>query len=404
MANITKSLSDTAGFIPQAWASEALNVLRSNIVLAKLCSRDSDFAEAGWKGKTLNIPYPGTFTAQDKVANTVATVQTPSNGASTNISLTQHKTVDYIIEDVAFAQATSGINLMQAYGQAAGIAIAEQLETDLLALYSSLAVTPVGTAGTDVSDTTLRSARKVLNDNKAPQSDRFMIVSDKDEIALLGNTNLQQYFAYTQTQALINGSIGRLYGFDIYTSQLAPVVSGSGVAHSVQTLTISGAPTGGSFTLTYSGQTTGAIAYNASAAAVMTAIAALSNVGTGKVQVSGAAGGPYTVTLFLATPAAFTHSDSFTGGASPALAVADATSSTTINLAAHKNAVMLATRPLATISTAGVEVAYANDPISGISMRIQMQVKPEYRGIYVAYDILYGMAALRPSQGLVMAA
>ena len=26
--------------------------------------------EPGWVGKTLNIPYPGTFTAQDKAADT----------------------------------------------------------------------------------------------------------------------------------------------------------------------------------------------------------------------------------------------------------------------------------------------------------------------------------------------
>ena len=45
--------------------------------------------------------------------------------------------------------------------------------------------------------------------------------------------------------------------------------------------------TGGTFTLTLSGQTTAPIAYNATAAAIQTALEALSNVGAGNVQVTG---------------------------------------------------------------------------------------------------------------------
>ena len=43
---------------------------------------------------------------------------------------------------------------------------------------------------------------------------------------------------------------------------------------------------GGTFTLTYAGQTTGAIAHNASAATVQTALEALSNIGPGDVLVT----------------------------------------------------------------------------------------------------------------------
>jgi len=49
--------------------------------------------------------------------------------------------------------------------------------------------------------------------------------------------------------------------------------------NAVETLTITGTPTGGTFTLTYAGQTTAPIAFNATAATVATALNALSNVG-----------------------------------------------------------------------------------------------------------------------------
>lgn len=63
----------------------------------------------------------------------------------------------------------------------------------------------------------------------------------------------------------------------------------------VQVVTITGAPTGGTFTLTYSGQTTDTINYNAAAATVKSKLEALSNID--EVGVTGSAGGPYTVTF-----------------------------------------------------------------------------------------------------------
>ncbi|VTR94318.1 rhs repeat-associated core domain-containing protein : RHS repeat-associated core domain protein OS=Singulisphaera acidiphila (strain ATCC BAA-1392 / DSM 18658 / VKM B-2454 / MOB10) GN=Sinac_0291 PE=4 SV=1: RHS_repeat: RHS_repeat [Gemmata massiliana] len=62
----------------------------------------------------------------------------------------------------------------------------------------------------------------------------------------------------------------------------------------VQTVALAGA-TGGTFTLSFGGSTTGAIAYNASAATVQTALAGLASIGAGNVQVSAAAGGGWEV-------------------------------------------------------------------------------------------------------------
>lgn len=100
----------------------------------------------------------------------------------------------------------------------------------------------------------------------------------------------------------------------------------------VQTLTITGSPTGGTFTLTFDGQTTAAIAYNAAAAAVQSALEALSNVAAGDVVCAGGAlpGTPVTITfggsyagrdvaLITATP-------SLTGGTAPTATVALTTS------------------------------------------------------------------------------
>jgi len=75
--------------------------------------------------------------------------------------------------------------------------------------------------------------------------------------------------------------------------------------------------TGGTFTLTYSGQTTGTIAYNATAATVELALEALSNIAVGDVDVTGATGGPFYVefqgALAETNVAEMTITDSTTG-------------------------------------------------------------------------------------------
>jgi len=55
----------------------------------------------------------------------------------------------------------------------------------------------------------------------------------------------------------------------------------------VQILTPGGTISGGTWTITYSGQTTSALAYNATAATIQTALEALSNVGAGNIAVTG---------------------------------------------------------------------------------------------------------------------
>lgn len=95
-----------------------------------------------------------------------------------------------------------------------------------------------------------------------------------------------------------------------------------------QQVAITGTPTGGTFTLTFEGQTTAGIAYNATAATVQTALLALSNLDTGDVTVTGgtlpgtpvvaAFGGAYEgVNVDVMTGDA----TGLTGGTSPAVVV-----------------------------------------------------------------------------------
>jgi hypothetical protein len=105
-----------------------------------------------------------------------------------------------------------------------------------------------------------------------------------------------------------------------------PVVTTS----SVQTATMGGAPTGGTFTLTFGGHTTTALAFNETSANVQSALVALSSIGAGNVSVSGAAGGPWVITFqgtmaLTAEPLITATNTSLTGGTSPGVTVASTT-------------------------------------------------------------------------------
>lgn len=106
--------------------------------------------------------------------------------------------------------------------------------------------------------------------------------------------------------------------------------SGTGGTDEVQAVTISGAPTGGTFTLTFRGQTTAGIAYNAAVATVQSALEALSTIDDGDVHVTGSAGGPYSVHFINDLG----HQDvdlmaadgsGLTGGTTPSVAVTETT-------------------------------------------------------------------------------
>lgn len=147
---------------------------------------------------------------------------------------------------------------------------------------------------------------------KAPQGAK---ASGRQSLAGIGMRWLVDYdFRNVMDRTLIDMYMG-----------CTPVVDGPG-SNETQTITITGTPTGGTFTLTYRGETTAPIAYNATAAAVQSALRALSGLNASTVSV---AGGALPGTLVTVTFAKLdnviqltANGAALTGGTSPAVTVA----------------------------------------------------------------------------------
>lgn len=165
---------------------------------------------------------------------------------------------------------------------------------------------------------------------------------------------LYSYVGYTQGGVIIESGSGFLYTGTVLRAGIgAGKYRGATKAGSLtgittdqaDTVTITGTPTGGTFTLTFSAQTTTAIPFNATAAQVQAALAALSTIGAGtlgepNVVVTGGPGPGTAFTVTFAgtladTAETLTTTGSFTGGSSPAVAVAQVTAGGTAGSASE---------------------------------------------------------------------
>jgi hypothetical protein len=99
----------------------------------------------------------------------------------------------------------------------------------------------------------------------------------------------------------------------------------------VQRVTITGAPSGGTFTLAYEGTSAASLAYNATATAVQTALRAITAIGSSGCKVSGSPG-DYVVTFqgTLASDAGplTLAANGLSGGTSPSVTIESATDDT----------------------------------------------------------------------------
>lgn len=156
---------------------------------------------------------------------------------------------------------------------------------------------------------------------------------DVNDAFLGGVTYSGDYEFYTRLQGIMT----------LLAAGLGTHIVGPAGVSEVETITMTGSPTGGSFTLTYSGQTTAAIPYNATASQVQTALTNLSNIAYGEVYCTG---GPFPATPVVVnftgslsgtlTGAPMTKTDSLTGGTTPATAIARTVTGLSNTLAAAK--------------------------------------------------------------------
>ena len=196
-------------FIPELWAAVALGIFHDKAVMARLVHRD--FEEVVSKmGNTVNVGERGTLVAQDKVAGSPVTLQSPT-GSLHSIVLNKHKEVSFTVEDVAGAQGNP--KNMFGYMFDGMKAISKAVDIDLLSLYASLSTT-IANAG-DITEATVRSAKRLLDDREVDDDGRFLVVDTSQAEALSLISRFTDADKIGVAGYIEKGAVGRIHGFDV---------------------------------------------------------------------------------------------------------------------------------------------------------------------------------------------
>ena len=225
MPSITSA--NVAQAIVKLVAADALPALMGNLVMGNLVNRDFEptLAQAG---DTVNVPIPPTLVANNISEGGTVVTQNPSLG-NAQIVLNTHAESTFQIPDVTKVLAVP--DLLKLYMQPAVAALAEKIEADLLSLYSQFSAnSPVGSAGTALTEPTIDSAETALFNAKVPASaPKYLVVSGDAYSQLRQITRFSEYQTAGDAglRALIDGSVGKIKDFFVFRSQLV-AKTGSG--------------------------------------------------------------------------------------------------------------------------------------------------------------------------------
>lgn len=219
------TVTTAAVFRPNIWSQEALKARESNLVLVPLVKHyDREIAS---RGQTVEIPNVSNLTANLKVANTQVTLNAPTE-TKTTVTINQHYECSVLIEDIVDAQAA--YDLAAEYTEKTGYALAEKMDKFVAVTLNGAGTFTIGQYGAVLNDQVILAANRYLDDAKAPQTDRNLVVSPQGKQEML---NIDKYIRYDAIgiggaqNSIQNGQIGEIYGVKVFMSQNLVVTAGT---------------------------------------------------------------------------------------------------------------------------------------------------------------------------------
>lgn len=197
-------------------ARQTLPRLIENLVFPNLIYKDYSQDFVTGKGAKIQVKKPVVLTASEFDESTGTTAQDVKE-ESVEVVLDKLATVD--VEFGAIQKVTNVDDLNRLFLEPAAVALAEKINSDGLYLYKDIPYT-VGTAGTTPSSLNdLADARKELNIQKVPTVGRVAVWDPEADAKFTTIDALVNAEKSGTTQALREGSIGRVFGLDNYMAQ-----------------------------------------------------------------------------------------------------------------------------------------------------------------------------------------
>jgi len=163
---------------------------------------------------TVKVPRSGSFTAGNKVENTASTYQALTF-ATDDIELSIYKHIVAELEDIAREQ--SAVDVEGEYIRRMATAMVEAIENDIagVLIKSDNEIQFSGAANLVITKADILEARKLLDDEKVPAKDRFLVIPPAQEKALLLIDDFVDASKYGSKSAIQNGELGRIFGMKV---------------------------------------------------------------------------------------------------------------------------------------------------------------------------------------------
>lgn len=219
-------------FNPEIWGKQVLEYREDYLVMASHVMRlDSEVKE---KGDIIHLPRTTFTAARTKTAGSSITYDANTEGEFT-LAITKQGYSAFVLEDISRIQ--SSYDLMRLKSKNVGYALGEQVEDDLMGLYTATAQT-VGVVATSVSDriakTYLLRAKRFLDLAKAPKTERYIVLDAYGMEQMFALDDFIRYDATGEAAANATGKLpkGRIYGMEVLESA-ANVVAITNVARAL---------------------------------------------------------------------------------------------------------------------------------------------------------------------------
>lgn len=359
---------------PSIIAKEALMQLRNNTVMASLVHRDYSQEFVAGVGNTVTIRKPATFEAQEFNRTTGIQIQDATEGSETVVldkllDVSFEVTSEQLTMDIKDFSEQLLIPAMQGF--------ANKIDQYLLGLYNEVPFN-FGTAGStpnEISDIT--GARKILNDNKVPFANRNLVIDTAAEDKFLQLATFHEADKVGDDgTALREASLGRKFGFNIFMDQNVKNHTKGTLTGDAGTIKVKGAVSAGATQIVIDGT-------NLTGTLVKGDVITISGKSYVVTENTTATVNEIAVKLYPATTDIANDTEVIV------------TSTHTANLAFHKNAFALVSRPLALPrGLSSEQKAIVN--YDGFGLRVIYDYNSQYKKDVISIDMLCGVKALSP--------
>jgi hypothetical protein len=215
-------------FIPTIWAARLLVNLQKALVFGNLVNRDYE-GEIANAGDTVKIGGIGAVTVGSYTKNSTSLSWQTLADASQTLLINQSKYFAFKVDDVDKIQ--TNVALIDAAMQEAAYAMADNIDQFIAGLHGSAATANkigsdggsakvVGYGGTDVDPyKQLVDMGVVLDEANVPKAGRWAVLPAWYDGMLRKSSSFgANVVAPVGQTAMINGYIGRMAGFDLYSS------------------------------------------------------------------------------------------------------------------------------------------------------------------------------------------